>query len=102
MFAPAFFPFGGRGKFPHRLHLFVGVVAFHGGVIEIMFGFGAFARPNQRFVGVGKIATRQVRRRISFVPRDVVENFKTQRLQGETDAENVVIGARNPKRAVGF
>ena len=36
------------------------------------------------------------------MPRDVVENFVTQSLQREADAKNVVIGARNPDRAVGF
>ena len=43
-----------------------------------------------------------MRRGIGFVPGDVVENFEAQSLQGEADAENVVVGARNPKRAVGF
>ena len=43
-----------------------------------------------------------MRRRIGFVPRDVVENFKSQRLQREADAEYIVVGARNPDRAIGL
>ena len=102
MFAQAFFPARRGREFPDRLHLFVSVVAFHGGVIEIVFAFGMLARPDQRFVRVGKIAARQMRRRIGFVPRDVVEDFETQSLQREADAEDVVIGARNPDRAIGL
>ncbi len=85
VFAEAFFPFGGRWQLPHGLHLFISVVGLHRGVVEKMFGFGSFARPKERFVSVRKIAAGEVGRRVGLVPRDVVENFETQRLQREPD-----------------
>ncbi len=102
VFSESFFRFRGRGQFPHALHLLVAVVVFHRSVVEKVFGFRGFARPQQGFVGVREIATRQMRRRVGFVPRDVVEDFKTEGLQRETDRINVVRSARNPQRAVGL
>jgi len=67
-----------------------------------MLSLGCFARPEERFVGVGEIATGEMRRRIGFVPRDVVENFEAERLQSKANRINVVRGARNPNCAVGF
>ena len=102
VFAEALFPFGRRGQLPHGLHLFVSVVGFHGRVIEEMFGFGSFARPQKRFVGVREVAAGEVRRRVGLVPRDVVEDFETQGLQCETDRIDVVRSARNPDGSVGL
>ncbi len=96
------FPFRGRGEFPDRLHLLVAVVAFHARVVEKVFGFRGFARPEQGFVRVSEVATGEMRRRVGFVPGDVVEDFEAEGLQRESAAKNVVARARNPERAVGF
>ena len=67
-----------------------------------MFAFHRFGGPDNGFGGVGEVAAGEVRRRVDFVPGDVVEDFVVQHLQSISDAVNVVGGARHPDRAVGL
>ena len=43
-----------------------------------------------------------IRRRVGFLPRDVIEDFEAELLHGEADGEDDVVRAGDPDRAVGF
>ena len=64
--------------------------------------FLIFGGPDDGFGGVGEVAAGKIGRRIGFFPGDVVEEFETELLHGEADAENDVRGAADPDGAVGF
>ena len=83
---------------PDGFHLFAGDGA-HGGVVEDVFGFFGFGGPEDGFGAVGEVTAAQVGRRIGFFPSDVVEDFIAELLQGVADAEDDVMGARNPDGA---
>ena len=52
--------------------------------------------PNDEFSGICKITARYVWRRVGFRPSDHIKYFKTKFQQLLLNAENVVMGARNP------
>lgn len=96
MFAKTLFVAGGRRNVPKRLHLLAPVHLFHQGIMENVLAFWVFRRPYYGLCGVRKISAGKVRRRIDFVPRNIIEDFVAQRLQGVTDGVDVVTGAANP------
>ena len=51
---------------------------------------------------MGEVTAAQVRGRIGLFPGDVVQNLEPELLQGVADAENDVVRAGHPNRAVGF
>src|SRR5690554_1338466 len=67
-----------------------------------MLGLAVTPRPDDGFGAVGEVAARKVGRRIYLEPRDIIENFKVQRLHRKADAIDDVVGAADPDRAVGF
>ena len=58
--------------------------------------------PNDKFCGIGEIAARYVWRWIGFRPSDNIQYFKTKFQQLLLNAENVVMGARNPNGGIIF
>lgn len=65
-----------------------------------MAALDTFRGPQDGFGGVGEVAAGEVRRRVDFVPGDVVQDLVIQDLQGVADAVDVVGRSRDPKRAV--
>jgi uncharacterized membrane-anchored protein len=53
-------------------------------------------------VRVGEAAAAEVRHRVGLAPDHVVEDPEAEILQRRADAEDVVIGADHPDRAVGL
>ena len=58
--------------------------------------------PNDEFCGIGEITARYVWRWIGFRPSDNIQYFKTKFQQLLLNAENVVMGARNPNGGIIF
>ena len=71
-------------------------------VVEGVARVGARRRPDQRLMGIGEAAAAEIRHRIGLAPDDVVENPEAEILQDGADAEDVVIGADDPQRAIGL
>ena len=84
---------------PHRLHLFSRDAA-HFLVIEHVFAFLVFRGPQDGLRRVREVTATQVRGRIRLFPGDVVQNLVAELLQGVADAENDVVRAGHPNRAV--
>jgi hypothetical protein len=53
-------------------------------------------------VRVGEALAAEVRHRVGLAPDDVVQDPEAQVLQRRADAEDVVIAADHPQRAVGL
>ena len=58
--------------------------------------------PNDEFCGIGEITARYVWWWIGFRPSDNIQYFKTKFQQLLLNAENVVMGARNPNGGIIF
>src|SRR5688572_30090639 len=71
-------------------------------VVEGMSRCATLFGPQQRFVGMGEGGVEGVRGRIWLSPGDLVYELELHRLQGETEAEDDVVGAGYPDSAVGF
>ena len=93
---------GAERNFPRRAHLHVVVHRLHRLVVKRIFRFRVLRRPDERFVRVGKARAFEVRHRVGLVPHDVVQNPEPQILHDVADAEDVVIRADDPYRAVFF
>ena len=59
-------------------------------------------RPDQRLVRVGEALALEVRHRVGLAPDDVVQQPEAQVLQRRADAEDVVVAADHPQRALGL
>src|SRR5215210_994793 len=71
-------------------------------VVESMLCTLAFARPQERLVGVGEGGVHGVRGRVWFVPGDLIYHLELHALEGEAEAEDDVVRARDPDSSVGF
>src|SRR5215217_4987613 len=65
-------------------------------------GSASLARPQQRLVGVGESGVGGVIKRVWFRPGNLVYELELHSLQGETEAEDDVVRARDPDGAVGL
>ena len=89
-------------KQPVRAHLDVVVQRLHGLVVEGDARFLIAAGPDQRLVRVGEALAAEVRHRVDLAPDHVVLQPEAEVLQGDAEAEDVVIGADHPDGAVGL
>ena len=101
MSALGFFRPSRRGKSPDGFHLFAGD-CFHGGIIKTVFALLVLRRPQHGLGAMGEVAATQVRWRVGFFPRDVVENLEAELLQGQTDGKNDMVCAGHPEGAIWF
>ena len=81
-------------------HLDVVVQRLHRGVVEPVARIALARRPDQCLVGIGEAPAAEVRHRVGLAPDHVVQHPEAQVLQRGTDAEDVVVGADHPQRAV--
>src|SRR5215210_3118283 len=72
------------------------VSAIYEVVVEGVARSASLARPKQCFVGVSESGVEGVRRWVWFRPGDLVYELEFHRLQGETEAEDDVVRARDP------
>src|SRR5215210_2780508 len=77
-----------------------GVSAVYEVVVEGVAG-ASLARPEQCLVGVGEGGVEGVRGWVRFRPRDLIYEPQFHGLQGETEAEDDVVRARDPDGAAG-
>jgi len=101
MSAQGFFRPSRCGKSPDRFHLFASD-RLHGGIIKTVFALLVLGRPQHGLGAMGEVAAAQVRWRVGFFPRDVVENLEAQLLHGVTDGENNMVCAGHPERSIRF
>ena len=87
-------------KFPVGAHLQLVVQRLHGSIVEGIARLLPLAGPDQRLVRVGEAGAAEVRHRVGLAPDDVVQDPKLLVLQRGTDAEDVVVAADHPDRAV--
>ena len=86
---------------PVGAHLQVVVGRLQRIVVEgVALGLRVAARPDQRLMRVGEAAAAEIRHRVGLAPDHVVEDPEAEILQGGADAEDVVVGADDPERAV--
>ena len=76
------------------------VDGFQALVVEGDARFLIAAGPDQRFMRVGETLAAEVRHRVHFAPDDVVLNPEAEILQRCAKAEDIVIGADDPQRAI--
>ena len=91
---------GAQRDEPVAAHLHVIVQGLHGLVVEPVAAIPAPCRPDHRLMRIGEPTPTEVRHRIGLAPHDVVEDPKAEILQDRADAEDVVVGADYPDRAV--
>ena len=89
-------------KAPVRPHLEFVVERLHRAVIERIFRAFTARCPDQRLVRIGEPRALEIGHRIGLAPDDIVQNPEARILQARTDAENIVIAADHPERAVRF
>ena len=86
---------------PVGAHLQFVVQRLHRFVIEgVALLLAVFGRPDHRFVRVGEALAAEIRHRVGLAPDDVVQDPEAQILQDRADAEDIVVGADHPQRAV--
>ncbi len=91
---------GAERQQPVAAHLQIVVQGLHRLVIEAVAAGALARRPDQRLVRVGEAAAAEIRHRVRLAPDDVVEQPEAEILQRRADAENVVVAADHPERAV--
>ena len=87
---------------PVRPHLDIIVERFHGFVIERVTGFAVVRGPEQDFMGIGKPAATEIRHRVGLAPDDIIEHPEPGVLEHGANTVDIVIGADDPDRAIGF
>ena len=87
---------------PVRAHLQLVVQGLHRAIVEGVPGLLALGGPDQRFMGIGEARTLEVGHRVRLAPDDVVEDPEAHVLKHRAQAENVVIAADHPDRAIGL
>lgn len=102
MFAKSFLPWGDGGDAPHVGHLRVAVHSLHQLIVEVVRHLLALSRPNHELGAEREVSARNVWRWIGLLPGDYVEDFVAKLGEVVGDAENVVVGAAYPNRAVVF
>ena len=86
-----------------RAHLHALVQFLHRVVVEgVALGALVARRPDQGLVRVGEALAAEVRHRVRLAPDDVVQHPEAEILQRRADAEDVVIAADHPERALGL
>ena len=94
---------GAERQHPVRAHLQALVQLLHRIVVEgVALGRLVARRPDQRLVRVGEALALEVRHRVGLAPHDVVQQPEAQVLQRRADAEDVVVAADHPQRALGL
>jgi hypothetical protein len=92
---------GAQREGPVRAHLGVFVEGLQGVVVEgVALLLAALGGPDQGLVGVGEPGALEVRHRVGLAPDDVVQNPVAQVLDRDAQAEDVVIAADDPDRAL--
>ena len=87
---------------PVATHLQALVERLHRLIVEGRLRGDRGARPDQGLVGVGEAGALEVRHRVGLDPDDVVLDPEPEILQHRADAEDVVVAADHPQRAVGL
>ena len=93
---------GAERQIPVRAHLQVVIAALQRLVMEGVFRALAARRPDQRLMRIGEATAAEIRHRIGLAPDDVVQHPEAEILQDRADAEDVVVAADDPERAVGL
>ena len=94
---------GAERQHPVGAHLQALVQLLHRIVVEgVALGGLVARRPDQRLVRVGEALALEVRHRVGLAPHDVVQQPEAQVLQRRADAEDVVVAADHPQRALGL
>ncbi len=93
---------GAQRDEPVRADLDILVAGLESLVVEGVAGLGVARGPDQRLMGIGEPAAAKVRHRVRLAPDDVVQHPESEVLQRRADAEDVVVGADHPERAVRF
>ena len=97
----AFLPAANR-EGPVRPHLQFVVQRLHRAVVERVFRVLALRCPDQRFMRVGEARALEIGHRVDLAPDDVVEDPEAFILQDGANAEDVVVAADDPERAIGL
>ena len=85
---------------PVRAHLQILVQRLHRLVIEGVARLRPHRRPDQRLMRIGEAAPAEIRHRVGLAPDHVVQHPEAEILQRCADAEDVVIAADHPQRAL--
>lgn len=85
---------------PIGSHLKFVIQRLHRAIVEGIFRLLAFRCPNQRLVRVGKSRTLKIGHWVGFSPNDVVQNPISSVLHRRANAENIMVTANHPQRAV--
>ncbi len=95
-------PLGARAEreIPVAAHLHVVVQRLHGLVVEAIARIPPRCRPDQRLMRVGEPPAAEIRHRVGLAPDHVVQNPEPEFLEDGADAENIVVAADHPQRAV--
>ena len=97
------FTAGAERQQPVGAHLQALVQLLHRIVVEgVALGALVARRPDQRLVRVGEALALEVRHRVGLAPHDVVQQPEAEVLQRRADAEDVVVAADHPQRALGL
>ena len=91
---------GAQRQEPVAAHLDIIVQCLHRRVVETMPRVAPTRRPDQRLVRIGEPTAAEIRHRVGLAPDHVVQHPEPQVLQRGADAEDVVVGADHPQRAI--
>ncbi len=92
---------GGQRQGPVGAHLQIVVGQLHGVVVEGVAPRAArLGGPDQGLVRVGEAGALEIRHRVGLAPDHVVQDPEAQVLERRADAEDVVVAADHPERAV--
>ena len=87
---------------PVRTHLQFVVERLHQTVVEGVLGLLPHRAPDQRFVRVGKAGAFEIGHRVGLAPDHVVKDPEPHVLHHRAKAEDIVIAADHPDRAIGL
>lgn len=85
---------------PHALHLFASTQLLHQLIVEIVFALSILCSPDNRFGGMYKVATGEIRRRIGLFPSDVIEYLVSEPLHCDADKMDDMMGSADPYRSI--
>ncbi len=93
---------GAERDHPVRPHLNAIVHRLQRFIVEGVFAGFLLGRPDERLMGIGQTLATEIRHRVRLAPNHVVEDPEALVLKFGAHAENVVIAADHPDRAVGL
>ena len=85
---------------PVAAHLQIVVQGLHGLIVEFVPRFLGFRGPDHGLMRVGEAPAAEIGHRVGFAPDHVIEDPEAEILQNRADAENIMVAADHPERAV--